>query len=329
MWLKGVSRVHQNSDFITDLLNKIELSAEAYEKTEEMLKLLNQNHQFSRELKALSMRFMFPEAHEIRRFLEKLSLLSKRYEVDENILVLVFLFISAESLYKRYQKSNINDEIFYSSVKDIKCKIDECVFAKGYIGTFIPHWFIRLFNMERFNIGRFQYEPSVIEKEITTKSGIKIEKGTKVILMHIPSGEGPITDEVRFESYKKAYDFYKHYDFQNKIYYPEKEIDSDYITDGKIIFTCHSWLLFERHREFLPENSNILRFMKDFYIYENYETEKPENIWRIYGKDDSLSFEELPEDTSLKRAYKNWLLSGNKTGGGVGLIIFDGENIIN
>ena len=46
-------------------------------------------------------------------------------------------------------------------------------------------------------------------------------------------------------------------------------------------------------------------------------------------RQDKLPYNELPEDTSLKRAYKNWLIEKNETGGGVGVIVFDGEKIIN
>ena len=76
-------------------------------------------------------------------------------------------------------------------------------------------------------------------------------------------------------------------------------------------------------------SSNILRFMNDFYIYDQYISDIKEDLWRIYGKYENSPLSELPEDTSLKRAYKQWLLDGNSVGGGVGVIVFDGERIIN
>ena len=35
-----------------------------------------------------------------------------------------------------------------------------------------------------------------------------------------------------------------------------------------------------------------------------------------------------PEDTSMRRAFKNHVLSGGKTGHGHGIIVFDGEKIV-
>lgn len=295
-------------------MSELELPEEAEKEFTSVVKLADENLQFGRELDKLIMRFMFPKAHDIRRFLEKLSPIAQNYSVNENILQFVFLLLSAETLYKRYTKQRIPDEIFYDTIRDLKYKFDECVDCKGYYGTFVPHWFEGFYRLERFALGRFQYEHTDTDREIVTPNGIRIKKGTKVLFLHIPSGGAPLTDEVRLDSYKQAYEFYK---------------DSSFVKNGRIVFVCHSWLLYKEHYKFLPENSNILRFMNDFYIYDQYISDIKEDLWRIYGKYENSPLSELPEDTSLKRAYKQWLLDGNNVGGGVGVIVFDGERIIN
>lgn len=300
--------------FYKTLMSKLELPEEAEKEFTEVVKLADENLQFGREIDKLIMRFMFPKAHDIRRFLEKLQPLAIKYSVDENALQFVFLLLSAETLYKRYKKQGIEDEIFYDTIKDLKYKLLECIECKGYNGTFVPHWFEGFYRLERFGLGRFQYENTDTDREIITPSGIKIKKGTKALFLHIPSSGTPITDEIRLESYKKAYEFYK---------------NTSFVKNGRIVFVCHSWLLYKKHYDFLPKNSNILRFMNDFYIYDGYLSDTKEDLWRIFGKDDKLPYNELPEDTSLKKAYKKWLLKKDETGGGVGLIVFDGEKIIN
>ena len=305
--------MHYN-EFYKNLMSKLELPKEAEKEFTSVVKLADENLQFGRELDKLIMRFMFPKAHDIRRFLEKLSPIAQNYSVNENILQFVFLLLSAETLYKRYTKQRIPDEIFYDTIRDLKYKFDECVDCKGYYGTFVPHWFEGFYRLERFALGRFQYEHTDTDREIVTPNGIRIKKGTKVLFLHIPSGGAPLTDEVRLDSYKQAYEFYK---------------DSSFVKNGRIVFVCHSWLLYKEHYKFLPENSNILRFMNDFYIYDQYISDIKEDLWRIYGKYENSPLSELPEDTSLKRAYKQWLLDGNSVGGGVGVIVFDGERIIN
>ena len=301
------------SEFYRTLMKKLELPEKAEEEFTAVIKKLDTDLQFGREIDQLVMRFMFPKAHDIRRFLEKLPPLAERYSVNENTLQFVFLLLSAEVMAKRYVKQNFPDEVFYETVKDLKYKLQECLVCKGQNGTFVPHWFEGFFKLERFGLGRFQYEHTDTDREIVTPNGIRIKKGTKVLFLHIPSGGAPLTDEVRLDSYKQAYEFYK---------------DSSFVKNGRIVFVCHSWLLYKEHYKFLPENSNILRFMNDFYIYDQYISDIKEDLWRIYGKYENSPLSELPEDTSLKRAYKQWLLDGNSVGGGVGVIVFDGERII-
>ena len=95
-----------------------------------------------------------------------------------------------------------------------------------------------------------------------------------------------------------------------------------------MLFCCGSWLLYPRHREFLPEKSNILRFLDDFEIVSWAEKENFGDAWRVFGRYSELPVEQLPRDTSLRRAYADWLAAGNKTGDGYGLFLFDGEKIV-
>ena len=97
------------------------------------------------------------------------------------------------------------------------------------------------------------------------------------------------------------------------------------LTDG---IGCGSWLLYPRHREFLPEKSNILKFLNDFEIVSWEEKENFGDAWRVFGRYADLPFEQLPRDTSLRKAFAEWLCSGRKTGSGFGFIIFDGEKIV-
>ena len=67
------------SDFYKTLIEKIEIPENAQKEFAELVVKLDEDLQFGREVDKLIMRFMFPKAHDIRRFLEKLSLLAKKY----------------------------------------------------------------------------------------------------------------------------------------------------------------------------------------------------------------------------------------------------------
>ena len=52
-----------------------------------------------------------------------------------------------------------------------------------------------------------------------------------------------------------------------------KKFFAQYFPDFKYkVFTCHSWLIDEDLKEFLPENSNIVKFGDMFYRAKNYDS---------------------------------------------------------
>ena len=231
--------------------------------------------------------------------------------VHEYTAKLLFYMSCAEILHEDYRKAGISDEIFYTSMTDLRCKAIECKNVKGVWGSFVSFWFPGFFNMSRFGLGRFQYEYSEFDADDWTAGGVTVKRGDRVINMHIPSTGQPLNDEVRLDSYRKAYEFYR------------GRMGADVIP-----FVCSSWLLYPAHREFLPSGSHILGFMDDFDIIRSFERDTFGDAWRVFGADADKAVSDLPEDTSLRRAYKKRLSEGGKTGGGYGVFLFDGERII-
>ena len=90
---------------------------------------------------------------------------------------------------------------------------------------------------------------------------------------------------------------------------------------------CNSWLLYPPHYEVYPENSNLRKFADLFDITVSWESENNPEAWRVFNTVSS-DYENLPEDTTLQRRFKKYLIEGNKMGNGFGVILFDGEKII-
>lgn len=74
-------------------------------------------------------------------------------------------------------------------------------------------------------------------------------------------------------------------------------------------YTCDSWLLSPVLKQFLSEDSNIIKFHYDF----------PQAEQRIFEdvRDDK---ENHPEDTVLRRKAKPFYVAGNDIGVGFGII---------
>lgn len=245
----------------------------------------------------------------IEDVLKRLKALSAELGENEYTMNMCLLVGACPALRERYAEKGIDEEIFWKSIEDMHWKLLECKECEGVWGTFVPGWYRGFFDMTRFGLGRFQFEETGFDADYYEKCGNTLKRGDTVINFHIPSA-GPLTDEKRLDSYKQAYKF-----FGGK--------------DGEpMAFVCGSWLLYEGHREFLPESSNILRFMDDFDIIRSADREKFSDGWRVFGKYSNGPVDDLPEDTSIRRAFKQRLQQGKPTGYGYGVFFFDGEKIL-
>jgi hypothetical protein len=247
---------------------------------------------------------------QIENVLDELDKMSNDIKISNYTLHFYFYMKCSYILYNRFIANNISEEVFWNTINDLKCKLMECYEIYGVWGTFVATWFPRFFDMTRFAIGRFQYETINFPYELYEKKGVTVKKGDIVYNIHIPSS-GPLLKAARMESYRKAAVFYKE-NFKNR----------------PTAFVCNSWLLFPSHIKFLPKTSNILTFMNDFDIISSGFDENYNDLWRIFYKQYTGNIEELPKETSLQRAYVDWLRTGNKVGYGNGVFLFDGEQII-
>jgi hypothetical protein len=105
----------------------------------------------------------------------------------------------------------------------------------GLPGIDPPHWLQLHFCGTRYQIGRLQYEQAV-------------QDGEPVLSIHIPSFCGPLSPAACDESLRRAKAFFARY-------FPETPYETA---------VCHSWLLDTQLRDYLPAQSNILRFQRRF-----------------------------------------------------------------
>ena len=244
--------------------------------------------------------------------LQKIAAISEKYGVNEYSLDLLFVINGLPYMHERFRAKGLSDDVFYETMDDVRCKVNECIECYGVIGTFVAGWDDRFFRADCFGFGRFQYEFAAFseDSDFTLSCGRVLKKGDRFVNIHIPSRGIPLTDEVRLASYRAAYRYFEPY------------------FDGPVVFGCHSWLLYDKHMQFLPENMNIRRFLSDFELAYSVETERFDDIWRVFGRYADLPYEKLPRDTALRRAYAEWLCAGHKAGVGLGFFAFDGEKIL-
>ena len=241
---------------------------------------------------------------------QKLKAYAELKHFDMYGFSMLFLLYCSERLKKIYQEKGYSDTLFFDLMKDLSSKNEECRQVKGEWGTFVFPWFHRHYLCTRFALGRFQYETIAFDRNYCF-GNIKLTPGKTVYNLHIPS-LGPLTEEIRKDSYQKAFYFYG---FQKAELMP---------------IVCHSWILYPENEYIFDKTSNLYNFFHDFHIIASGICENAfPNAWRVFNTDFNGNTNSLPQNTSLQKNIVHWLNSGKKIGDGYGILLFDGEKIVN
>lgn len=236
--------------------------------------------------------------------------ISELSSLHEYTVAMLFLMQACEDLERRYAEAGYDDKLFIDTMSDLRFKLIECKNVKGIWGTFVASWYPGFFNMTRFALGRFQYEKREFSHDCYGVNGYFVRKGDTVLNFHIPSSGVSLTDEVRFDSYRRAREFF----------FPEAE--------GAVPFVCSSWLLWPGYESYIPDGLNLKRFRHDFTVLSASESDTFGNGWRVFADKAELPANELPRDTSQRRMFAKYCEDGKKHGHGYGVFLFDGEKIV-
>ena len=201
------------------------------------------------------------------------------------------------------EKGNIDEIIFYNTMRDLRYKLEECRLVRGKYGTFVPWWYKGFFEMKIFALGRLQFEINYTWFDCEV-DGKHIPKDTKVLSVHIPRTGTKLEHCLVEDSYRRAADFFK------------DEFDN-------IIFICNSWLLYPWNRSVLKDGSNLAEFYDDFTVVNSGEYHNYSEVWRLFDCLYDGNPDKLPNDTSLRRAYIDRIKSGKPLGYGTGVILYN------
>lgn len=169
-------------------------------------------------------------------------------------------------------------------------------------------------------IARFYEDDNIVRGNLITLAGqvcrivmtldkseweLVVEDGDEVLSVHI-SPNGKLDKDAAADSYARARAYFKNV-------FPEFEPKC---------FICDSWLLGRELPRFVKESSNIFAFLKEYY-----------NVPRGGNNEDTLNFlfkaapdvdlSTLPENSSLQKGIKEWMMSGKIMYSGKGIRFFD------
>jgi len=126
--------------------------------------------------------------------------------------------------------------------------------------------------------------------------------GDKVLHLHIPA-TGKLDFRECAESFRRS-----------SIFFPRHFPEFDFVA-----YTCNSWLLDPQLEGLLPPDSNLVRFLSEFYLYPILSAGQ-EGLRRVFGyvpEDPARA----PQDTTLQREMREHLLKGGHWRGAGGFIM--------
>ena len=183
----------------------------------------------------------------------------------------------------QYEALGIPAEVFAATMKFIPRFLRDHHAKHGNWNFNWGWWFWRQLSMAEFRVGCLEYE------------FIRNADGEGEVSLHIPADAdlSPASVDASFAAFR---------DFMAR-FYPEWAQEK---------WVCDSWMMSPVLENFLDEGSNVLAFQRRFI---------PEHTG--YGYEGVLDWVfpphrevscDLPENTSLQRRLKPWLLAGNKVG---------------
>ncbi len=266
------------------------------------------------ELLSLRERFCNPDGDSGlvgQAVMERLDELAAKAEVHKYSLYMLFLLICGTGLPDLYRKNGIDVSYAYNALSDMRYKLTECEKWDHVLGTRSFIWFHNYFLLKRMAIGRFQYDITTWQKDYDYEfGGVRVTKGDPIYHFHIPSS-GKMTREMRLDSYKGVHSYF------------------GYKKGEPVVITTNTWLIYPGYRDVFPKGSNLADFMEDFDIIDCADSDNFNvaiRIFNCYYEGDTSVF---PRDTTLQCNFIDYIEKGGKHGTGFGVILFDGEKIIN
>lgn len=202
--------------------------------------------------------------------------------------MLCYMLLRAEEAWAEYERLDLSRNRYVDTMACFSRFVREHRESFGDYGFDRGFWTVRQISCKLLRIGQLEYELTHLD-------------GAPVISLHIPTDVRLVSKLLR-ESYGQA----------------RALLGTAFPAYRDAPVFCCSWLLSPTLKTLLPPESNILKFQRSFAVTP---VESGGEYLQWVYKNPNLPLEALPEDTSLQRSLKAYLLSGGTFADGKGFLI--------
>lgn len=193
-----------------------------------------------------------------------------------------YLLLSKEG-FERHTARGLDGDVYFDTVKTVATAVAEYRTDTGNFGIYDYHFLSNHIRGNILRLGSFEYVCSDYEDKPS-------------IIMHVPTG-ADFSKQARLNSYSLAREYFGN--------------DRPIVAD--------TWLLYEALSDMLPCDSNILSFAEDFScVQQNEESCDYSELFHVFGRLGDFSYENLPQETTLQKAFAERVKKNLPIGSGVG-----------
>jgi hypothetical protein len=205
----------------------------------------------------------------------------------------VWVFLAAVPQVRAFHRERgISDEVGWASLADLgqQMAVRRRIYGAGGLHT--QTWLTIPFSGLLYQLGRLQFNLRTVTEPPADGQRVPFRLGDPALGVHIPE-RGRLDPASCDDSFGRAAEFFPRH-------FPERE---------HRIGTCNSWLLDPQLAEYLPAESNVVRFQRRFTPIG---TPSPgdQAVFEFVFRRLDPPLHELPQDTTLERAVVAHLRNG-------------------
>ena len=222
------------------------------------------------------------------------ALLERTLGKDWRVYPVLILLTRLPWLQDMYAQHGIGEEVLRGTLADLLIWMEDCERRTGECGLQDYGWLSNHFRFVLFAVGRLQYIVYRAQPEVAAMAQ-GICEGDTVLQLHIPAG-APLNTDAALASLQSAPGFFREH----------------LHTEGIKAVVCESWLMNPYLPEIVP-GSNLARFSQLFTVAK--ETDSDAQMFERVFDRPLDAWENMPQDTSLRRAMRAWYERGGRCNG--------------